>query len=99
MKTKRFRIVLVVLFVVIVGGVGWLVLRPHEPVYQGKRLSLWIEGYWHAKHPEEINEAIRQMGTNTLPYLLRIMRTRDDSPLKLKLVELAAKQKWDLHFM
>ena len=36
--------VVVLLVVAALGGIGWQVLRPqeHEPVYPGKRLSVWL---------------------------------------------------------
>ena len=43
---KRRRILLAFLLVALIGGLGWLVLRPREPAYQGKRLSVWLEQYW-----------------------------------------------------
>ncbi|MDB6109763.1 MAG: repeat protein [Pedosphaera sp.] len=44
MRTK-FRIVLPILCVAILGGIAWSALRPGEPVYQGRRLSGWLEEY------------------------------------------------------
>ncbi len=41
---KPVRIVVAALLVAILGGLVWLVLRPFEPVYQGKRLSVWLQG-------------------------------------------------------
>src|SRR5713101_6630729 len=42
---KRLTIVLAVLLLVVVGTIGWLSLRPDEPMYNGKRLSVWLKGY------------------------------------------------------
>ena len=41
------RILLIVLFLAVAGGLGWLLvtLHPGEPVYQGRRLSDWLRGY------------------------------------------------------
>jgi HEAT repeat protein len=67
----------VVLFAVL-GGLAWLVLRskePPEPVYQGKRLSEWLTGY-NGSSPET-HEALRRMGTNAIPTLLRMLRAKD----------------------
>jgi hypothetical protein len=42
---KRVHIVLAVLLVALAGVIAWLGLRQREPVYQGKRLSVWLQGY------------------------------------------------------
>ena len=52
---KRVQIALALLLVAIAGVTAWQVLRPHErePVYQGKRLSVWLEQYYDAlENPE-----------------------------------------------
>ena len=69
--------------------------RPREPVYQGKRLREWLEQFDRKAANEDVyaaREAVRQMGTNTLPFLLAMLRERDSS-LKLRLVRLANSQK------
>lgn len=49
-------------------------LRRDDPVYQGKRLSKWLEiGYTSgvaSPGEKQAAEAVRQIGTNALPYLL-----------------------------
>src|SRR5579872_4898885 len=91
MKTCN-RIVLIVLFAAILGGFAWDVLRQREPVYQGKPLSVWLEGYerggWARQNADE---AVRQAGTNAIPTLLRMLQEKD-SPMMLKLVALARRQ-------
>jgi hypothetical protein len=50
--------------------------REQEPSFGGKRLSEWIEAYnnrWAREEAEKAKEAIRQIGTNALPYLLARM--------------------------
>jgi hypothetical protein len=44
MGNKRC-ILVAVLLVVVFGVLAWEVLRPHEPVYQGKSLSIWLAEY------------------------------------------------------
>ena len=96
---KRVQIALAVLLVAIVGVIAWQVMRPHErePVYQGKRLSVWLLQYgtnhWSAGRNsgscKEAEAAIRQIGTNAIPIYLRIITTREsESPLRLKLMAL-----------
>lgn len=94
---KRLQIALAVLLIAIAGVIAWRVLhsREREPVYQGKRLSVWLEQYGTNHFPtvrdgplgKEAETAIRQIGTNAIPTYLRMITTRE-SPLKLKLMAL-----------
>ena len=85
MKKSRRNLVLTLLavlgFVLLCLG-----LRPREPVYQGKRLSDWFRELdsWPAKGSEPATKAIREIGTNALPYLISALQA-DDSALKVKL--------------
>jgi len=96
-KTRRY--LLVALLLAVLGFVSWLILsQPREPVYQGKPLSYWCEQYSASRWLYPTNEpdkqaetAIRTIGTNAVPTLLRMFKATD-SKLKLKLFELAAKQ-------
>lgn len=101
---KRVQIALAILLVVtLVGVIAWQALRESEPVYDGKSLSAWLKGY--APDPEsarpteeqpqwqQADAAVRALGTNAIPSLLRMLRARD-TPWKLKLVRLAIKQRF-----
>jgi hypothetical protein len=94
---KRRRIILATLFVAILGGFAWFVLRtPPEPVYQGKALSYWLGGLGSRTNQVEYAKAeaaIRSIGADAIPKLLRMLRGRD-TPLKLKLIALAQKQRF-----
>jgi len=101
---KRVQIALAVLFVAIVGGIAWQLLREREPVYQGRPLSAWLEQYgtnqWSLGQNGELEKqaetAIRQIGTNALPMLLERLRARDT---RLKQVMMIWMQKQKLvHF-
>lgn len=66
----------------LLGGFAWLVLRPHELMYQGKPLSVWLhENYqrggreWSRTQPEA-ERVVRAIGTNALPTLLQMVGTR-----------------------
>jgi len=95
MKGRSQRATLVASVVIAVAMLLTVSLRPREPVYQGRPLSFWLEGY----RPPELggpgqknaDEAIRQAGTNAIPTLLRMARAKD-STLTLKLIGLAQKQ-------
>jgi HEAT repeat protein len=84
---KRVRIALAVLLIAMVGAIAWQALRLREPVYQGKRLSLWLQRYSPDGDSTEVDEAVRSMGTNAIPTLLGNLQATD-SPLKLTLAAL-----------
>jgi hypothetical protein len=88
---KRFRIVLVA--VVVLLFVGWIALyraRSREPRYQNRTLTQWLEAYQHAfvGSKSDTNapamlatsaDAVKQIGTNAIPVLLKMIRTHDSS--------------------
>jgi len=87
---KRPFVLLFVAVGIIVAGLTLLCfLSPREPVYQGKRLSVWLEGFDSSYH--EASQAIRAMGTNAVPWLIRELRHKD-SAFKSRLMQLAGKQ-------
>ena len=99
---KRIHIAFAVVLLALAGVIGWQVLRLREPVYQGKRLSFWLDAYrlyglagvetWQVRdEQQEADEAVRQAGTNALPTLLRMLRAKD-SALKLTVMRLAERQ-------
>ena len=53
---NRVRIALAVLLVALVGGIIWQALREREPVYQGKRLSVWLLPVLVQDAPEQAKE-------------------------------------------
>jgi HEAT repeat protein len=65
-------------------------------VYQGRSLSAWLEDASDsidAADQRQAADAIRAMGTNALPSLIRMLRSKD-SQLKLAFLKLAGKQRW-----
>ncbi len=90
---KTRRLLLLALLIAAVGVVVWIVLRPDpEPTYQGKPLTYWLDGFVSGNpSPDEATEAVRQIGTNAIPTLLRLLRA-GDSKFKLKLIQLSQKQ-------
>jgi hypothetical protein len=96
--TKRWRIPIAVACVGLSGWLGWRAWPRHDPVYREKPLSYWLKGfdigYNSPAKPsyDESVEAVRQTSTNSLPILLRMLRTRD-SDLKHRLARLAQKQR------
>jgi hypothetical protein len=99
---KRVQIALTVLLTMAAVVSAWLGLRQREPVYHGRRLSDWLTAYrlhglagvetWQVRvEQQEADEAVRHVGTNALPTLLRMLRAQD-SALKVRFIGLAARQ-------
>lgn len=75
---KGVKLVLAGLLVVGVAIIACLVLWPFEPVYRAKRLSRWLDdAFWSGGPSAQTTSAIRSMGTNALPTLLRLIQARD----------------------
>jgi len=83
-RTKR--ILVAALLVVAAGGLVWLAMQPREPSYQGKPLSFWLScaetnsaSFYDLEDPKiiECRQAIRAIGTNAIPALLRILKAKD----------------------
>jgi hypothetical protein len=73
---KKHRRLGVLLAIVLVGAVLALLRRePSEPVFEGRSLSQWLKRL-NSQGPEKQHAevAIRHIGTNALPYLLRWIR-------------------------
>jgi hypothetical protein len=95
MRTPIRLAITVVLVAAASAGV-WLALRPIEPVYEGKSLIVWAEQYgtnhfsYSGSHPggkleQEAQTAIRNIGTNAIPFFLEIMHTKP-SPLRQRVI-------------
>jgi hypothetical protein len=73
---KRKRLIIIIfgfLAAVILGALLWP--REREPEYKGIALSKWLENYkWH---DAEFARAIKHMGTNALPFLIRAAKYED----------------------
>ncbi|MDB6018426.1 MAG: putative lyase [Pedosphaera sp.] len=92
---KRFRILIAILLVAVVGGIALELLQPREPSYQRKRWSDWLKDYHiedglYGPQPKA-DEAMRHMGTNVIPFLLQRLRA-NDSKAKTWLMGLEARQ-------
>lgn len=85
-------ILLTVLILAVLGGMIQIALRPREtePVYQGRKLSFWLSDYLPGAKasPEQLQRdsaAVREIGTNAIPVLLRWISAKD-GPLKHKII-------------
>jgi HEAT repeat protein len=97
---KRFRIAFTILLSATLGVVVWQVLRPRErePIYRGKPLSAWLEGFGpnasgisNGPEREQAEKAVRSIGTNAFPTLFRMLLATDSSAT-IKVIKLAQKQ-------
>lgn len=97
---KPVRIVLAVLLTCMLGFGLWELLREHEPSYKGKSIKFWItECYWSRSTrprvtPDQAREAVLAVGTNALPFYVKLLQTEKDSPLKYGLYQWQARHKW-----
>jgi len=70
MRTRRFYLLLV--GVLVTAGVLVAVLSgPREPEYGGRKLSEWVDTWAYSTNRDKCDDAIRHIGTNALPYLLK----------------------------
>jgi hypothetical protein len=98
MRKRKLRLALAILLLAAIGGLTWLVIsKQSEPLYQGKHLSAWLDELYSPNRfatgndNSKLEEAVRQIGTNGIPTLLRMLRAHD-SKFKHKLIELAQEQ-------
>ena len=86
MSTRR-RIGLVLIFGIIAAALAYYTLQSREPVYQGRRLSAWLDeltagmtgpvsngspAVLENRH-RKAKEALRAIGTNALPQLVKYL--------------------------
>jgi HEAT repeat protein len=89
---KWFRKPFVIVIIIVITIVGcWELCKPAEPSYEKKPLSFWLANYVPGTEggpsQQEADKAMRAVGTNAIPTLLRLVQEKE-SPLKLKWYEL-----------
>ena len=94
---KWSRIVVGFLLIAVLGGSAWVMLHPREktPVWQGKPLSKWLDEFdpKTGRLSAPAAEAVRQIGTNGVPWLLQEAAT--DTPIFKRLgMELLQRQRF-----
>jgi hypothetical protein len=90
-KNRRNLICGVLFLAIVLGVIAWVRWDSREPSYEGKPLSVWLEGYAPNGTQETrwaADEAVYSMGTNAIPILLRRLGEHD-SPRMVKLMTLA----------
>lgn len=101
-RNKRWQIVAIVAGVLVMGGLGIYFTAPREPSYQGQKLSWWIGEYeqkqkdggaWDSDpFAQESENALRAIGIDAIPTLLRWME-KSDSPVRNKINLLLDRQR------
>src|SRR5687767_2314706 len=101
---KRSGMILAgVLVVVGVGLAIWGASDPPEPVYEGRKLTSWLERHvpntsadppynspgWH-----KAEEALRRIGTNGIPTLLPMLRADDPPRWVLNVIQAIRRRGW-----
>ncbi|EEF57880.1 HEAT repeat domain-containing protein [Pedosphaera parvula] len=99
---NKLRIITLAVALLALGGITWAWVRSREPVYQGKRLSYWLEqyekGFKPGTPPPLAEEAIRHIGTNALPVLFKMITARDSQAKKLAMHWSARQKVIKFHF-
>src|SRR5579871_634069 len=100
---KRWRIILIVFALLVVGVLVVCLSKPSEPSYQGRKLSEWLADCVPMGHSNQVpimkpyetrqaaETAVKEIGTNAIPYLLHLLKS-EDSTLKTNLSKVLAKQ-------
>ncbi|EEF61661.1 HEAT repeat domain-containing protein [Pedosphaera parvula] len=81
---NKGRILVVGFVLILLALFAWQVMRPREPIYEGKSLSVWLEAYYPTTNQVsdsfeqfKANGAIKHAGTNAIPILLKMMRFKN----------------------
>jgi tetratricopeptide (TPR) repeat protein len=99
-KRWKGRALLLLVFLIGLGGLLWLANADREPSWRGKSLSKWLleaknsdSGFFDHKDPKVLKcrDAVRSIGTNAIPTLLRILQAKD-SKLKQAAMDLIERQ-------
>jgi hypothetical protein len=82
MKHRR-RIILILVSLLVLAGLIFWFTHSNEPTYQGKTLTYWLTEYNDARLQADAAEianstnAIKAIGTNGIPALLKLLQARD----------------------
>lgn len=86
MRRNQIIVASLILSAIVISGVVFFLLRStREPVYQGKRLSVWLKDYDNTKEVfanngaklHELDKIVKQTGTKAIPTLLQLLREED----------------------
>ena len=75
---------LIVFGILVLGVLGFSAWKnPHEPAYQGKSASFWIQSLTNRAVPStEVEQALRKIGLPALPYLVTAFERNDSFTAK-----------------
>ncbi len=98
MKIRRsVRIIVVFAGIALACFLGWKMFIPRQPSYHGKSLSyenrILGKATFNSTEQQEADKALREIGTNALPYLLKLAG-RKDSALKQRMLSIYRRQTW-----
>jgi hypothetical protein len=100
---KHLRIIAGLLLVGLLGFMIWRASVPREPVYEGRTLSSWLDHHvassaarppYNSTGWQQANKALRAIGTNAVPTLLKMISAKDPSPPFRKAKLFAARYPW-----
>ena len=100
--TRPFRIIFFFAGIAIICLAAWYMFIPRQPRYNGKPLSYWMSRYesrilgkaaLNSSEQQEADKAVREFGTNAIPYLLKLAG-RKDSALKQRMLSIYRRQTW-----
>jgi tetratricopeptide (TPR) repeat protein len=82
---KKAIIGALLLVTCVIAVVVWALLPPSEPKYKDQPMSFWLTKFTESANPYEpedvvtveCRDALQHIGTNAIPPLLRMMRTKD----------------------
>jgi hypothetical protein len=104
MSTKRrLSIFICVLLAGVLGLMIWRASVPQEPVYEGRTLSSWLDHHvassaarppYNSPGWQQADKALRAIGTNAVPTLLKMISAKDPPPLVRKAKQFAARYPW-----
>src|SRR5579859_633605 len=98
------KILLAGLLIALITALVWFVSQSHEPEYEGKPLSYWLTGYDPSSYhrtgtndpppptSRQADEAIRAMGVDAIPGLLRNLRP--ESKLRTNVIAVLQQQRF-----
>jgi hypothetical protein len=101
-RTRRTRFLLSMLLIIVSSILAYQLFRSQTSGHQGKSLDDWLNQYANniSMDPQsdeaksatyEARNAIREIGTNALPYLITLVKAHDSS-FKVKVIMLLQKQ-------
>jgi HEAT repeat protein len=89
-RTKKKTAIVIGIGILLAAGTTTMVIErtkpPREPIYQGKSLSIWLEGYDVSMNEllrnngskiRELDKIVSEFGTNAIPTLLQLLREED----------------------